>query len=363
MSSGLPWLQRQRKSELLDFAKECGLGNLSHQRKEEVAAILDEELARDPNSMGRSIEALIPYYEYLSAPAGSPRKRGPRRQSTINGSSPAPAPTRRIGTRKSLRVMKEETPPPSDSSAESSNEEMAKSPSTAKHAFEAVKSTAVETYQYVPSVSTYQRASSNIPPSPAVVTDAIEVQTRDVACRLDELLKASHIEEYIRATRDFLSHATTVEGLGLLMELYALHKEIIPYTPFTHEIPGLSRQITVPIPDLFILLSTAFWSPFSLWLSTSLFLPLFSAYFINLKHTSSNSSSSSSSSSSKFDPLIFNVSKLLLSWLVYAQGWQMGGWVAPQSIERVDSSVGYVGICVGAGVGALLSFWEVAVGA
>lgn len=106
---------------------------------------------------------------------------------------------------------------------------------------------------------------------------------------------------------------------------------------------GITGETALKIPDLFALLTMAFWGPVGLWLVTSLFLPLAGAWFFNF------------SSARGYDPMSFHVVKALMAWIVYARKGYSG-----QSRVKVEQGVpgGVTGMMVGAGVGALVSFWD-----
>ena len=102
-------------------------------------------------------------------------------------------------------------------------------------------------------------------------------------------------------------------------------------------------EIAIKIPDLFALLTMAFWGPVGLWVITSIALPLLGAWFINLKGEGG------------FDAVSFNVVKALTTWIVYVRG-GVGG----DSTHVVEKGVpgGSVGLLVGAGVGGLAGVYE-----
>ena len=99
----------------------------------------------------------------------------------------------------------------------------------------------------------------------------------------------------------------------------------------------------IKIPDLFALLTLAFWGPFTLWAITSIFLPLLGAYFINLK------------GSSGYDAVSYNATKALVAWVVYIRD-----GVSGESKAVVERGLygGATGMLVGAGVGGLAAFYD-----
>lgn len=103
-------------------------------------------------------------------------------------------------------------------------------------------------------------------------------------------------------------------------------------------------ELAIKIPDLFALLTLGFWGPVSLWVLTSVILPLVGAWFVNLTE-----------GGKLYDPLSFNVVKGLVAWVVYVKG-GVGG----ESTVLVEQSVpgGSQGLLVGAGIGILASLYE-----
>ena len=148
--------------------------------------------------------------------------------------------------------------------------------------------------------------------------------------------------------RSSLSSVTSVELLTLLIEAYGLRSQVMPlrYLTTLPPIPalGISGETPLKIPDLFALLTVAFWGPVGLWLLTSLFLPLTGAWFFNF------------GSPRGYDPLSFHIVKALTAWIVYAKKGYGG-----ESRIVVEEGIpgGIPGLLVSAGVGALVSFWDV----
>jgi hypothetical protein len=58
--------------------------------------------------------------------------------------------------------------------------------------------------------------------------------------------------------------------------------------------------------------------------------------------------------------LTYNVSKALITWLVYSQGFRFGGFWADETVERVNGTLpgGYQGVLIGTAIGALASVYE-----
>lgn len=217
-----------------------------------------------------------------------------------------------------------------------------------------------------------------MPPSPAVVTDAIDQQTRRIRTSISHAYDRTHIHQYADSTRDFLSSPLTVTVLAILFEAWGLRGQILPNKILT-EVPALpyltTKPIPVKVPDLFLLLDSRFWAPFSLWFLASLVVPAAISYFINLplkahpSHTySTRRATLEANAQLQFDPFVFNLAKGLLAYLVYAPGpvhvhqteMALGGLFTHHSIATVNESIlgGYSSIVISSGLGAAVSLYE-----
>jgi hypothetical protein len=187
---------------------------------------------------------------------------------------------------------------------------------------------------------------------------------------VSELYEKSQITEYSDAVRDLLSSSLAIDIVVLLVEAYGLRKEIFPSGSV--RIPPIasikSDETTVYVPNLWLLLYKSFWAPFSLWALTSVILPLGLAYFINLplktthgrSHTSRRAAAIQSNPSLQFDPLVFNVAKAFIAYLVFAEHFNFLGLFQHFTIATVNESVpgGYAGMMTGAGIAGLISLYE-----
>ncbi len=209
-----------------------------------------------------------------------------------------------------------------------------------------------------------------IPPSPAVVTDAIDQQTRRIRISISDAYDRTRIHEYSDKTRDILSSPLTVTVLATALEAYGLFAQIMPRKLLT-EVPAVpylkSAKTPVRVPDLFVLLDTKFWSPFTLWALTSFILPAIISYFINLPLKANPSHSYSTrratahaSATLQFDPFIFNLAKGLIAYLVFAQHFNLGGLYQHFTIATVNESIlgGFFAILVSSGLGAAVSLYD-----
>ena len=210
---------------------------------------------------------------------------------------------------------------------------------------------------------TVQRVASRVPlpPSPAVVTAAIDRQTTVIKAKVGSWWSQSGITEVMETTRETLSSVVGVESAVIFIEAWGLQRDTLPWR-YAFDVPAtrLTSAYPVFIPDFFLLVTHYFWSASTLWAATSLFVPLMFAYFFNFTLKSKPGARTSKASAYQVDPLSFNVAKALISYLVYAQGVRFGGLVADRTVQRVNAAVpgGYKGVLIGAGIGALSSVYE-----
>jgi hypothetical protein len=170
----------------------------------------------------------------------------------------------------------------------------------------------------------------------------------------------SGIVEYTHATRETLSTVVAVETLIYAFELYNLRFEVLP-DRYAFTIPAISflgtNDYAVKIPDLFLLLTSSFWGPATLWIFTSLLIPLLAAYFFNL---TSKPRARTTHYNYSFDPLTFNVAKALLTFVIFGQDVTFGGLIDLEHVARINSALygGWKGVIVGTGIGALFTLYE-----
>jgi hypothetical protein len=201
-----------------------------------------------------------------------------------------------------------------------------------------------------------------LPPSPAVVADAIDRRTALLRSKVSQAYEESGITEQTQAARETLSSLVAIHFVIHAFELYKLRGELLPsrYAFTIPEYPVIhNSEYPVFIPDLFLLLTSRFWGPATLWSFTSLFIPLVSAYFFNLT-SKPRSRSHTQHFNYTFDPLTFNIVKALLTFVVYGQDVTFGGLVDLEYVARINSALygGWVGPIVGSGIGALVTVYE-----
>ncbi|KAI1845178.1 hypothetical protein JX266_008725 [Neoarthrinium moseri] len=343
MSGVNSWLQRQRKGDLAELASHVGLKNYEAFKKPELELALDEYLGENSTQFA-SDPKLAPYYSSRARTIGSPVKR--------DSSSYADAPVEKLKVtkRRVIKAIEDVAPAP----APESEDEPAAAAGT---------STAL--------VQTPGRALSlasriPLPATPADVANAVDRGTQVVKTRVASIYQESGITEATHATRESLSTVTSILFVISAFELWFLRPEVLP-DRYAFTIPAISflgtNDYPVLVPDLFLLLTSSFWSPTLLWLFTSTLLPTAVGYFFNLSvaHQSGRRTRASQQSPEYVvDPLTFSIVKALISFVVYGQKVTFGGWIDEESIARISSAVygGYKGILVGTAITGLTSIYD-----
>ncbi|CEJ62175.1 hypothetical protein PMG11_10683 [Penicillium brasilianum] len=346
MSSGLPYLNKLRKPELVEFAEKTDLQDFSDYNKNELAVALDKHLSSN-RAIFSGEKTLADYYKRLSAPprGGSPVKREPKVDIT---------PTVKKTPGRKPNAQKQEEANSSDEP--SSTRRTAKSPKSPVSPTEVVRRSASRV-----------RAAFDVPPSPAVVTDVIDRQTTRVREGIEQAWTSSGVTERTHSLRANLSSLFAIEALVVLVEAYTVVSDQLPNRFLTtiKANPTLhTPTIPVKVPDLFRLVTPGFWGPFTLWLLTNLILPLIAAYFFNLSwHAATGGGARrgrSAASSSTFDPLTFNIAKALLVWKVYAQGFTFWGTYSNLALEKVNTAIpgNYYGMWTGTAIGVIGALYE-----
>lgn len=206
-----------------------------------------------------------------------------------------------------------------------------------------------------------------LPATPADVANAVDRSAVAVRTRVVSLYKESGFTEATNATRESLSTVTSVLFAINAFELYFLRPEVLA-DRYAFTIPAISflhtNDYPVFVPDVFLLLTTSFWSPALLWAFTSVVLPSLAGYFINLTAGSAQHGRvprrTAPALEHTVDPLTFSIVKAIISFVVYGQGVTFGGWFNPQSIERINGAVygGYKGVLVGAAISGVFSVYD-----
>lgn len=206
-----------------------------------------------------------------------------------------------------------------------------------------------------------------LPATPADVALAVDRSTLAMRQRVSSLYTKSRISEATQATRTSLSTVHAIIILTSVFELWFIRSEILG-DKYAFTIPAISLLGTpdypVYLPDIFLILTSSFWSPALTWTLTSFALPAVFGYFFNLdpnvQSTSAGSRNRPATPDFPVDPLTFSIAKAVVSYVVYAQGVTFGGLLSDVSIERLANSVygGYQGILTGAAIVGLSSIYD-----
>ena len=185
-----------------------------------------------------------------------------------------------------------------------------------------------------------------LPASPAVIANKIDAQTSSMRASMSKYIRGSRFPQYAASARSSLSSVTSIEVLTIFIEAWGIRSQVLPlrYLATIPEIPALGiNAIHIRAPDLFALLTTAFWGPLGLWMLTSILLPLLGGWLINLKGDGG------------YDSVSFNAVKAIGAWIVYAQK-----GVSGDSARTVEKGVpgGSAGMLIGAGLGGLAGLYE-----
>ncbi|KAI1389971.1 uncharacterized protein F4822DRAFT_428319 [Hypoxylon trugodes] len=331
MSGANSWLQRQRKTDLTELAQHTGLKNFEALKKPELELALDEYLAENSTQFS-SDPKLANYYSSRARTVGSPVKRD----------APDGAVERlKVAKRRATKAAEEIIAPESEDEPTSTSTAIARTPGRA--------------------LSLASRIP--LPATPADVAEAVDRSTVAVRTRVVSLYKESGITEATHATRESLSTVTSVLFAVAAFELYFLRPEILA-DRYAFTIPAISflgtKDFPVFVPDMFLLLTSSFWSPALLWAFTSSILPSITGYFINLSVSHPARVGRRNAHASVVDPLAFSIAKALISYVVYGQGITFGGWIDETSIARINTAIygGYKGILTGTAITGILSIYD-----
>ncbi|OLN85567.1 hypothetical protein CCHL11_05867 [Colletotrichum chlorophyti] len=333
MSGANSWLARQRKSDLVEIAEQTGLTGYENQKKADLEVTLDEYLAENATKFS-SDPKLAPYYNSRAKASGSPVKREAPLTDLVKS-------TRRRAT----RALEEILPEPESSSEEAS-------------------STALATR--TPARNLLLASRIPLPATPADVAEAVDRHTVAVRERVTELYDQSGIQEGTHAVRSSLSTVTSVLFTVAAFEAWNLRAEVLPlrYAFTIPAIPALGTSFyPVYVPDVFLFVTSSFWSPVTLWTLTSVLIPSLFGYFYNLSaasHPQGRGRAKSSTVEYNVDPLVFSIVKALISFVIYGQKATFGGWINEQSIDRINGAIygEWKGILTGAAITGLVSLYD-----
>lgn len=183
------------------------------------------------------------------------------------------------------------------------------------------------------------------------------------------------MDEFKELFRENVSSVAAIQTLILLIEAAGLQFNTLQTTPAVALDSTNSHYLHIP--DFWILLTSGWWAPATLWSLTSWVLPFVFSYFVNLT-LRSNTNHKSAYRQYPADPLVFNIVKAILSYSAYrlpiidaslvgeaslARAVDLSwGPFSEQSVGVVRNNVpgGYHGLQIGAVVGILVSLYDAA---
>ncbi|KAK5175145.1 uncharacterized protein LTR77_000282 [Saxophila tyrrhenica] len=340
------WLNKQKKQALLELSADAGLKHDDGLLKDEIVERLDNYLQRNATRLSRNA-TFEPYYSSMRRTPFKPRSSSSAPGVTSGDDGEVKSVVKARG-RRTTKVKDE-----------GEDDYASASPSQA----------------IVPSSSTLATRTPGrprrpeLPASPADVADEVEYATRRMSANIDDLYTGSGIPEFVESVREMCSSVIGVQVSCLLLEGICLSRNLLPLTQvgpaFTksYELFGLSIPETrLMLPNLFQLVESDFWMPTLLWSATSIFIPLFFAYFYNLSvRDIKRGGTKVSVARYRADPLTFNVVKALLAFVVYNND-HVFSFIHPKHVCMVNASMlgGYRAMLVGGYVGILATMYEAA---
>ncbi|KAF7547022.1 hypothetical protein G7046_g9134 [Stylonectria norvegica] len=335
MTSSNTWLRGQRKMDLVELSQALGLQNYESLKKSELEIALEEWITENPRFEKNKV--LNGYYNARNKALTSPVKRESRSDDGL-----------KVARRRATKLPDEITPESEDSP-----------PANAV-------ATATALVQTPARALAQAAANYPLPATPAEVVEAFDRSALVVRQRASSIYQESGITEASNATREVLSTVTSVLFCVAGFELWNVRREVLSNT-FAFTVPAIAALGTsdypVYLPDMFLILTSSFWSPVLTWALTSGILPVIFGYFFNLSASNSSNSirtrSRSQQPGSVVDPLTFSIAKALVSYVVYAQGVNFG-ILSDLAIERLNGAVygGYKGILVGTAITGLVSIYD-----
>jgi hypothetical protein len=206
-----------------------------------------------------------------------------------------------------------------------------------------------------------------LPATPADVASAVDRGTLAVRERVSSLYQESGITEKTQQVQESLSTVYSILLSIQAFELYFLRKEVLA-DRYAFTIPALSwlgtEDYPVQIPDMFLILTSSFWSPVLLYVATSVVIPSLFGYFFNLSAANHNHPGRGRARASQpdytIDPLVFSIVKALVTFVVYNQGVTFGGLVDELAVARINSALygGWKGVIAGAAITGITAIYD-----
>ncbi|KAH8911870.1 hypothetical protein BR93DRAFT_932977 [Coniochaeta sp. PMI_546] len=340
MSTANPWLQRQRKSDLLETAQRLGLKDVDDLKKVELEQRLDEYLS-EHSARFASDAKLAGYFNSRARIAGSPVKKETSELKVVRARRHTRAPDEVVATR-------------DETDEEESG--VAQITQAATNALVQTPGRALSLASRIP-----------LPATPADVAHAVDRGTVAVRERVSSLYQESGITETTEKVQESLSSVYSILLAIQAFELYFLRKEVLA-DRYAFTIPAIKLLHTddypVHIPDMFLILTSSFWSPVLLYVATSVVIPAVFGYFFNLSAANHNHPGRGRARSSQpdytIDPLTFSIVKALVTFVVYNQGVTFGGLVDELAVARINSALygGWKGVIAGAAITGVTAIYD-----
>ncbi|KAM0740313.1 hypothetical protein ACQRIT_005497 [Beauveria bassiana] len=326
------WLKAKKKTELSEIADKIGLKSYKDLKKSDLEAALDDFISQHASRFSANPD-LTGYFTSRSKALTSPIKK---EKDSVKDD-----------VEKSLKVVKRRVTKAADEIAAEVNSS-------------AVLRTPARTLSHVAS-------RVPLPASPADIAFAVDRSTVAMRKRVASIYQESGITEASNATRETLSTVTSVLFSVAAFELYYIRPAILA-NRFAFTIPAISAigtsDYNVYLPDMFLLLTSSFWSPALTWVFTAILVPSIVGYFFNISANSHAGPRTRARALNEtvVDPLSFSIAKAVLSYVVYAQGVTFGGLLSEFSVARLNNAVygGYQGILVGTAITGLVAIYDAA---
>ncbi|PHH70726.1 hypothetical protein CDD82_6959 [Ophiocordyceps australis] len=197
------------------------------------------------------------------------------------------------------------------------------------------------------------------PASPRDVARAASHSTSLMRIRVAAVIQPQRLAAYASAARVALSSVNALITLTTLLDVYFLLPALLPSTHVRFLHLPLRGTCDLRLPQMFLILSSTFWSRLLPWLVTAVILPCFSGYFFNLsraRHTSIYLARPAYT----IDPLSFSVAKALVSYLVYARGLSIYHLPTPESVAFINAALyaGWSGTLTVSAITGLMGIYD-----
>jgi hypothetical protein len=204
-----------------------------------------------------------------------------------------------------------------------------------------------------------------LPATPADVAQAVDRGTVAVRERVSSLYQDMGITETTEKVQESLSSVYSILLAIQAFELYFLRKEVLA-DRYAFTMPAIkllrTEEYPVQIPDMFLILTSSFWSPVLLYVATSVVIPAVFGYFFNLSAANQQHRGRPRASQPEYtiDPLTFSIVKALVTFVVYNQGVTFGGLVDELSVARINSALygGWKGVIAGAAITGVTAIYD-----